>query len=1316
MSKFSVKKPLTVFVAVIAVLVLGIVAFTKMTPDLLPNMDFPYVLVVTTYPGASPEKVEQEITKPMEQSMATLEQIKTISSTSSENYSMVIMEFQDGADLDTIGVDIQQNITSLSAGWEETVSAPFVLKINPSLLPVMVASVSKEGMDTAALTQYLDETLLTKLEGISGVASVSTTGMVHQQLHVVLDQKMIDRVNEKIADAINGKMDDALSDLNKTKKQLKDAQKQMDAGKQELNAGKQELIQQTTTAGEELEKQLQQLKDAKTQVEEGLSALQPAYEGYKTLTEQTAILELQLQQLKALQSAGDQLAQAQTQMDAQIAAIQNSGKPQAEIDAMLAALEASESYKTLQAGKAAYAAQLENAGLTEATIPAQIAALENAIAQLKAQTQELEQTLAAQGIDPAKLGDTVKELEENNQKLAEGISQVEAGKKTLSQKQLEGLLELANASAELSVNKATVTSTLAQVENGIATLKDTRKTTLKQADLNNILTMDTLKGILTAQNFSMPAGTLEQDGVSYMVSVGELITDQKTVEDLLLFDMGIEGVEPVYLKDVAAVMLTDNRAETYAKLDGLDSVMLTFEKQSTYATAATTNNILDRFEALEAEDDGLKFVPLMNQGDYIYLIVDTITESLLWGAVFAILILFLFLKDLRPTFITLCAIPISVIFAIVLMYFSNVTINMISLSGLAVAVGMLVDNSVVVIENIYRLRSKGATTIQAAVNGAAQVAGAVISSTLTTVCVFLPIVFVEGLTKQLFTDLALTMTYSLMASLIVALTLVPAMASGMLKKEKQTKSPLMGRFLALYEKAAKWSLDHKVIVLSASAVLLVASTLLSLSKGFIFMPEMDMPNVSVTVTMPEDATMEESVAMADEVLERIATIDGIATTGATMGSSGIMGSLGGGNSKNVTIYVILSDDTASGAKVGKRIESLCADMACEVSASSAMMDMSMLTGSGVSVKIYAEDMQALQDGARKAAAVLQTVAGVAEVSDGLEDTAPALHVSIDRNKAMSKGLTVAQIYMELASALQSTTTAATLQLNGVDTEVVLEKPEESKLTVNSLKDYEFTVTTQTGEEKTFRLRDVATVEETTSLMSISRADQRRLLTVSATLEENANTTLVTARAEAAMKKADLGDGVTFVFDGENEAIMDAMEQLALMLLIGVLLVYLIMVAQFQSLKSPFIVMFTIPLAFTGGFVALLICGMELSVISLIGFIMLTGIIVNNGIVLVEYINQLRQEGVERRQAIVEAGVTRMRPILMTSATTILGLIVMALSQDVGNAMMRPVAVVCIGGLAYATLMTLFVVPCIYDMMNKKDLRQISDEDLKELDI
>ena len=525
----------------------------------------------------------------------------------------------------------------------------------------------------------------------------------------------------------------------------------------------------------------------------------------------------------------------------------------------------------------------------------------------------------------------------------------------------------------------------------------------------------------------------------------------------------------------------------------------------------------------------------------------------------------------------------------------------------------------------------------------------------------------------------------------------------------------MDRFNTAYRRVAAWTLDHKAVVLIAAAALLIVTAAAGLSRGFIFMPAMDMPNVNVTISMPEDVTMEEAVGYADEVMDRIATVDGIATVGASM-SSGSALSGSSGVSYDVTVYVTLSDEKGSGSEVGKKIVDLCADLPCEVSASSAMMDMSMLSGSGLSMNIYAQNMNDLQAAAKKAAAELQKVEGLAEISDGLEESAPALHIAVDRNKAMAKGLTVAQVYMELAEKLTTSTTAATLQLGGTSTDVIIEKPEGAKLTVDDLKLYRFEVTGQDGSTNIVWLDSIAEIEETTSLTSISRADQRRYVTVTAGLEEGYNITKVTAQAQRLMEDVDLGEGVTYAFAGENETIMEAVEQLGLMLLLGVLLVYLVMVAQFQSLKSPFIVMFTIPLAFTGGFIALLICGMEVSVISLIGFIMLTGIIVNNGIVLVDYINQLRLEGKERREAILEAGATRMRPILMTSITTILGLIDMATNDAAGTAMMRPVAVVCIGGLIYATLMTLFVVPCIYDMLNKKELRSVREEDLKMLDI
>ena len=1312
MEKFSVKKPFTVLVAVVAVIALGFASYLNMTPDLLPNMDFPYVIIMTTYPGASPEKVEQEITKPMEQAMATLEHIKEITSTSSENYSMLILEFEESVNLDTVGVDIQQNVTTLSAGWDDMVGAPYVLKINPSMLPVMVAAVSMEGKDTAGLTQLLDDGLMNKLEGVAGVARISTSGTVTQQMHVVLDQQKIDAVNKKVQDAINGKMDEALDELKETKKDLQSAKKQMADAKKQLEAGKKELNQQTAAGEAQINQQLEQLKQAKSQLEPVLTALKGLQSGLHTLNGQMEDARDQLQTLQNLQKRIEETDARQAAFDKQIAEIQASGKPQQEMDEAIAALKESPEYLLLEADKATLAAELAANKVTRENLASRIILAQTTLTQLDESVKAMEKLLEDKGVDPKGLDKLVAEQEGNLTQINEGIAMLEDARQQLSTAKMDGLLQLANAATELSVNGAMVDNGLTQIESGIDTLEDTREKTLQSADLTKILTMETVSSILTAQNFSMPAGTVMQDGISYMVSVGENLTTQEQVSDLLIVDMDMEGLDPIYLTDVAAVMVTDNSKETYARLDGLHSVILSFEKQSTYATAETAENILARFDALEKEYPGLKFVPLMNQGDYIYMIVESIISSLLLGALFAILVLWLFLKDLRPTFITLCAIPISVIFAIVLMYFSGVTINMISLCGLAVAVGMLVDNSVVVIENIYRLRAKGATAVQAAIHGAKQVAGAVTASTLTTVCVFVPIVFVEGLTRQLFTDLALTMTYSLMASLIVSLTLVPAMASSMLRKEKPQKPGIMDKLTAAYGKAAYWALGHKAIVLILAAVLLVGSAVWALSGGFIFMPTMDMPNLTVNVSMPENATMEEAAELADEVLNRISTLNGIQTVGAMMAGDSMSLLGGGGGSYDVTMYVILSDQTASGAAMAKRIEDLCADMECSVGGNSAMLDMSMLSGSGISLELYSDDLDQLQNAAQKAADALNTVDGVASVDNGLGDQVPALHVDVDRNKAMSKGITVAQIYMELAAALQNETTVTTLELEGTSTSLIVEKPEAAVLTADSLADHPFAVTTQTGETKEFKLSDVATVEEVTSLASINRLSQRRYLTVSASLEDGKNVTLVTAEAQKVLKNTDLGRGVTYAFAGENETIMEAMGQLVLMLLLGVLLVYLVMVAQFQSLKSPFIVMFTIPLAFTGGFAGLLLCGMEVSVISMIGFVMLTGIIVNNGIVLVDYINQLRAEGVQRRQAIVEAGMTRMRPILMTTITTILGLVDMATNDAVGTALMQPVAVVCIGGLTYATLMTLFVVPCIYDMMNKKELRVLTDEDLE----
>ena len=1303
MPKFSVKKPLTVFVAVLAIVVLGVVAYLKMTPDLMPNMDFPYVILVTTDPGASPETVEADITKPLEQSMATLDRIKNVTSSSMDSVSMVVLEFEDGVNMDTVSVDIQQKINQLKGSWSDTVGDPYMLKMNPSMLPVQVTALSYDGKDITELSDFVTDTLSPKLEGITGVASVTVSGTVQHQLHVILSQKKLDDLSRRLSDAIAKQLDDAAG-------QLSSARGQVNSAKAAIRSAEESAV-----------------RDAVTQ------ALTTIQDSLKTMRASRDQLQANLRELAEIQAEKARLEAENAPYQARIEAIRHDpSMTEEEKQAAIAEIESDPEYVRIQAELAALDLRMAALGVK----------WDEAVQRAKEWQKQLEE-----------LEKQLRDLE-TDEGVAKRADQVTAGTLTMA----DAVTQIISANIQLD-------SALNQIDQGLQTLEESRSAALSQADLSSSLNLSTITALLTAQNFSMPAGYLKEDGVNYMVSVGDAIGTRQDLEDLVLFDLGMDGIDPIRMKDVADVAITDNSSEIYDKLNGKDGVIVSFNKQSTYATAEVSDNINSRFRELEAEYEGLSFVPLMDQGDYIYLIINSILSSLGWGALFSVLILYLFLRDLRPTVITLCSIPISVIFAVVLMYFSGVTINMISLSGLAVAVGMLVDNSVVVIENIYRLRAKGATVIQAAVSGARQVLGAITASTLTTVCVFLPIVFVEGITKQLFTDLALTMTYSLLASLIVALTLVPAMASGMLRKEKPQKPGLLDRVYPAYRKAVSWSLRHRAVVLLLSLVLLLGSAGATLARGFAFMPNIDMNTVNLTVSMPEGCTREQAESLADEVLRRAAQVENVETVGAMMSSSGSSGGMdmtsmmsSGGGAYDVTAYITLTEG-ASGAKTGQQIEAACTGMDCTVTASGAMDSyMTYLTGSGVALNVYGSDMEQMQSAAKTLAAKLATVPGTENVSDGLEQAATALHLSVDRNAAMEKGLTVAQVYMAVASALTDTDSSLSLTLDGLDVSVSIQSPEESRMTREKLMDLEIDPSAMSAMSSMMsaasgngsmsgmsgmssgsgsmsgmsgmssgstsaiqaaepvRLGDIAKLEETVSLNTIHRDQQRRYITVSADVADGCNVTKVTTAAQAAIAEVDLPQGITASFQGENEAIMDAIRQLLLMLLLGIVLVYLVMVAQFQSLRSPLIVMFTIPLAFTGGFLALLLAGIEVSVVSLVGFVMLVGVIVNNGIVLVDYINQLRLEGMGRREAIIEAGVTRLRPILMTSLTTILGLVVMAFGKDVGTALMQPVALVCIGGLLYATLMTLLVVPCMYDILSRRDLRKVNEEELQLLDL
>lgn len=1344
--KLSVKKPMTIFVAVIVVIVLGIVSVFKMTPDLLPNMDFPYAIILTTYPGQTPETVESVVTKPLEQSLSTIDGVKTITSTSSDNYSMLTLEFEDGTNMDTATVDMRGNLDTIKDAWPDGVGSPYLMKINPNMMPVAMVAVDYDGYDTVQISDYVNNELKNQLEGIDGVASVSTKGIVTQKENVIISQTKIDALNAKINDALNDKFGDA-------EKKISDAKKELQDNISKAEQGSDTIEQSINDLNSQQEEVAKQLADAQGKAQSGyteiLNAKMQLLDQQQSLTATKQTLTIAYQTLTQIKEKLDSLQDEKAQLTQQIETFEKIYNDYKDALSKLANPELTdEQLAQVRAILAKIDEELDKYGFPKEELEERLNNAKNALTNVdKAITQTVE---ALKGLDTTeeKLDDTIAEIADKISQVDGGITQITAAVKGLDnntvsvnqalseieKQQSLAAYQLSGGLSTLNTKQSEVNSALTQLNSAQEELKsasdelsDQKDKAKKAADMTNTVTISNVSNILTAQNFSMPAGYVSDDeNIKYLVRVGDKIDGDKEMQSLALFDTGIDGIGVVKLSDVADVFIADDSDEVFTKINGNSGVVFSFSKQSDAATATVSENIAKKLNSLTQENEGLHFTTLMDQGDYIDIIINSVLQNLLMGAVLAIIILYLFLRDIKPTLIVALSIPVSVIFALVLMYFSGVTLNMISLSGLAIGVGMLVDNSVVVIENIYRLRNLGVPPVKAALNGAKQVAGAIASSTLTTICVFFPIVFIEGLTRQIFMDMALTITYSLLASLIVALTLVPAMGQRMLRKVKPVKHGMFDKMLGGYEKSIRFVLKHRAVALIAAVVLLFGSMFGAVARGFSFMPNMASTELSVTVSLDDSATMDDTIDAAQNLLDTLSKYDEFETVGVMTGSTtsliGLTGSVSSSDSDkgSVMAYAVFKDDKVKNSEsISKEIEaelqSIDGDVVVSGSSSSSSMS-AMLGDDGVSIKLYGDDLKTLQNTAKDMAEKLAAVDGIDETDNGIGATSGEIKVTVDKTKAAKKSLTVAQVYQQIAAAITSETTSSTLTNSGKDLDVVVIKDENSDVTKNNIKDIKLTYTDKEDNEKTTKLSEVAEISDSESMNSITRSDQKRYIKVSGTLKDGYTNTDVSNKAKALFDDYKLPNGCSIEYSGSYESTMEAVNQMLLMMLLGVILIYLIMVAQFQSLKSPFIIMFTIPLAFTGGFLGLLITGFDVSVVALLGFVMLCGIIVNNGIVLVDYINNLRLEGKERREAIVEAGKTRMRPILITAITTVLGLSTMALGIGTGSEIMQPIAIVCIGGLLYATIMTLYIVPVIYDILSKKELRKVSESDLEEIDI
>lgn len=1025
----SVKRPVTIVMITLIIMILGGVSLSRMPIDLLPEMEIPYAVVSTNYSGVGPVEIEKLITKPLEESVGTVANIKSISSISSEGNSLVIAEFNYGTDMDFASLEMREKIDLVKGFLPEDASSPMVLKIDPNSQPILQLTLSNGG-DIAKLQRSAEDNIKPRLERLDGVASITVSGGYEQQVQINVNQEKM--------------------------------------------------------------------------------------RGYG-------------------------------------------------------------------------------------------------------------------------------------------------------------------------------------------------------------LTIDYLSKILAAENLNMPGGEVKKGKQQLTIrTIGEFQSIEE-IKDLLI---SLPSGDSVFLRDIAEVRLENKELQSIARTNGKNSINISVQKQSGKNTVKVAKLVNEEIENIKKDYPNIKINTVMDQSEYIQKSIDNVAGNAVIGGLLAVLILYLFLRNLRTTFIIGTAIPISIIATFILIYFSGVTINLMTLGGLALGVGMLVDNSIVVLENIYRFRQEGHSRKEAAETGAREVTMAITASTLTTVAVFLPIVFVEGMTATIFKQLALTVTMSLMASLVVSLTLVPMLSSKLLaidtgekRKEKgilKIFSFVFDGFESLfvkiengYKNLLKKALNHRVRTVIIAFVIFVSSIASIATVGAEFFPTMDQGQFSVSISLPEGSELKDTDAVVSEVESKLQSLNEIKTIFSRVGSGGGI-SIDGNKTNTANISVLLKDKKdrkRSAAEVADEVREIIKDIpGAEKSVTVAStFSMGGSGGAPVSINIKGDDLKTLKKVGDDFKNIVESVGGTREVKSSVEDGVPEVQINIDRKNAAQYGLTAAQI----ASSVKSTITGATAtryKLDGNEINVVIKGDESFKESISNLQQTSLQSPTGT----LVPLSQVAKITIDKGPSVINRNGQVRNITVTSQIIGR-DLKSISEDIEAKLSQYHLPEGYSYELGGENKELNDALKDLSMALVLAVVLVFMILASQFESLLHPFTIMLSVPLAFSGGALGLFLTGKALSVPAFIGVIMLAGIVVNNAIVLVDYINTRRKQGEERNEAIVNAGPIRLRPILMTTLTTALGLVPLALGIGEGAEAQAPMAIVVIGGLMLSTLLTLVFIPVVYtffDDLTKKFKRKI----------
>lgn len=1017
-SGLCIKKPVTTVMVTLMVFIAGIVSYFHLDQALMPDMDLPIAVVATTYVGASPEEIEELISKPLEESMGTIANVDTITSYSAMNMSMVLLQFVDGTDIDMAAVDMRDKLDQIKSSLPDDAGEPTVIKMDINAMPIDIG-VKAENLDLNELNELLEDNVVNRLERIEGVASVDLSGGITREIRIT--------------------------------------------------------------------------------------------------------------------------------------------------------------------------------------------------------------------VDPVKLA---------------GYG----------------------------------------------------------------LTTSALSGVLAAENMNLPSGDLTQGNTTVAVrTIGEF-TSLQEIQDL---PISTASGAVIHLSDVAKVEQVEADRNSFTYINGTKGILISVDKQSTANLVEVSNALKEEIAELQQDYPELDIELLTDTSEYIELSLSNITETALLSAAIAFFVLLLFLRNAITSAIIAVSIPTSIMATFALMYVTGINMNMISMGGVAIGIGMLVDNSVVVLDSIYQYYERGYSAAESAEVGAKEVSMAIIASTLTTVAVFIPMALIGGTAGAMMKNLSFTIVYALTASIVVALTFVPMACALLLRRETKLFAWKNNKLLSFlerwaaavdalsdrYERVLKWALHHrKKTVLTVLVVFLLSLCSVPLA-GMDFMASMDEGVVSVTVELPNGTDLDTTEETTLEVLYRLQEIPEADVIYANVGS-GMMSA--GTNSASVTVNLVdKSERKRSADEVSAAIEEMLADIpGAEISASSSDAAMGSLASADVTMNVFGYDSDMLMDVEKELVARLSTVDGLSDVEGSTGETVPEATVKIDRGRASQYGITTAAVAGALNTAI-SGSTATQYKLDGTEIDVVIRYDTNA---VNYLTDLRnLTVTSAYGTQ--IPLSDIASVTMEESATTIMRKNQKNYITISANAE-NMSTSEAQRLVEQEMAKLELPDGCSYEFGGMMEMMNDTFHSLLTAMVVAVLLVYMIMASQFESLRYPFIVMFSMPLAITGAIIGLLITGNTITMPAMMGFVMLVGMVVNNGIVLVDYTNQLMERGMNCYDALTTAGPRRLRPILMTTLTTVLGMVPMALATSEGSEMMQALAIAVIFGLTLSTVITLIFIPVLYMWMNEK--RRISN--------